>query len=228
MARVIYGGGVTEFIGSIGGSTFQSNNSGFIVRQLPKVGKKRTTLQANQNTIFSSLSQGYRKLDVTDKQSWIDLADAESHTDLWGKVSTVTGLNYYTIINTQFLQQGTNPVPSCPTYSAPVSSPAFDLIIGAGTLTIQTGATFGTTDEYMLLALFPPLNSANILPRKSAIIRTVLLDANISSLDISTVWESATGLNIVDDLNTPNNTTRVGVSLVNDNCPIPSPLVFNN
>ncbi|GAH48125.1 unnamed protein product [marine sediment metagenome] len=32
MARVTYGGGVTEFAGSIGGVTFQRNASGYIAK----------------------------------------------------------------------------------------------------------------------------------------------------------------------------------------------------
>lgn len=70
MARVTLGGGISSINGSIGGSTFQSGNSGTIIKNkgIPTV---RHSSQANQSkSIIAHINQMWSDLNTTAKSEW--------------------------------------------------------------------------------------------------------------------------------------------------------------
>jgi len=124
MARVVYSVPVTELIGSIGGSTFQSNRSGYIVRSLPQVRKKRTYSQTLHVRLFSYISQLYRDLSGANKLLWDAFAIANPHINLWNESKTVDGCRWFININSTRIRNGLAVLNAPPAYANASALPA--------------------------------------------------------------------------------------------------------
>jgi hypothetical protein len=134
MAIVKYGGGITEFRGSIGGVTFSRNQAGTFGRIRKKPRYQATT---PAQTIASALSYytaiwGYL-LTVAQRNAWVALAAATPWTNRLGQTYYPTGLNLFVRSNVLLLiaqqaRQDTAPA------SADEASPAFasDYSVGVG------------------------------------------------------------------------------------------------
>jgi len=99
MARVTYGGGVTEFAGSIGGVTFLRNASGPIakLRSNPPVNPSpdQSTYQRNMALCVAY----WPTLSQANKDAWDALAAAHDHTTPWGETKTLSGFQWFISVN---------------------------------------------------------------------------------------------------------------------------------
>jgi hypothetical protein len=209
MARVIYGGGVTEFIGSIGGTTFQSNSSGFIVRKKPIYKLRRTTIQANQINSFVNLSQQYRILSALDKSDWQNFAAANQFTDVFNNVKTITGINYFNSINTFRLIKGLSVLLTPPAFTLPTAFPAYSLTINSNTLVIDTAGTWGTASETVMLFGTRASNSKTSNLNRNLLFLGSFAGNVLNPRNITSIWESATQQIVNTNLFIPGNVVRL-------------------
>lgn len=214
MARVKYGGGVTEFIGSIGGTTFQSNGSGFIARSLPKIPKKRTSLQSVQLSSFSYLSQYYRNLSNTDKQDWIDFAAANDHVDYWNNTKTVNGLQWFLVMNSLRLAAGDSITNTTNGNTLPTPVPAYTVDVSNTAIELNSAVAFGGASEILYVWATSPVKSDDSEFRKLLRLVTVIPAATPSPIDITTDWVNTFGLSVSSDLFTPANRIMVALTKV--------------
>lgn len=99
MAKVKYIIPVEELTGSIGGTTFQSNRSGFFCRAKPT---KCNSLSFDRNIInnfFYNLLQKFQLLSEANKTLWKDFADAYTFTNRYGEAKHLTAFNWFVMIN---------------------------------------------------------------------------------------------------------------------------------
>ena len=99
MARVTYGGGVTEFNGSIGGVTFQKNASGNIAKLRSNPTVNPSALQAGKQQIFAYLVSYWSTLSQANKDLWDAHAIAHDHTTPWGVIKTLSGYQWFILTN---------------------------------------------------------------------------------------------------------------------------------
>jgi hypothetical protein len=226
MARVIYGGGVTEFIGSIGGATFQNNTSGSIVRQRPALRQRRTTLQSAQINNFVQWSQYFRDLSPTDKAVWQSYSDDYSFTDFWGRPKNLTALQWFLVLNGAYfaLNSGLSDTPLG--YATPVESAQFTVDYNPSDITLTTATTFSTSADVLRVYFSVPTPQQLPIKRKLLKVGAGYILGNTGSYDMTSMWETATGLNYVNDVYNKGLKIQVGLTNIYTNFYIPSPLVF--
>lgn len=107
MALVLYGGGVSEFRGSIGGSTFSRNKAGAIVRNKTYPVKKKTQLKAGHQSSFSYLVGYYNNtLTYSQRQAWTSYASGTPFTNKLGQTYYMSGLQAFLRTNIHMLSGG--------------------------------------------------------------------------------------------------------------------------
>lgn len=205
MARVIYGGGVSEFVGSIGGTTFQSNRSGFIARNLPQIRKKRTSLQTSQIQQFTYLSQYYRALNSLDQEEWQLFAETYDHTDYWNNTKVTTGLGWFIVINSLRLSAGDS-ITNVPLgYDLPTSIPTCTATITATEILLDCATPIGASGEYLYIWATSETKNNDFLQRKLLRLIKVLGADTALPLDLASDWESVFGGTVADKLYNPSN-----------------------
>lgn len=109
MASIRYSFGVDQVKGSIAGTTFQSNRSGFTVRSKPFPGNKRSPAQMIVRFDYAGLSQEWRTLDPAERLSWAMVAPNWSAVDRFGDPVSLSGYSVYMLANKGLIAAGASP-----------------------------------------------------------------------------------------------------------------------
>lgn len=134
MAIVKYGGGITEFRGSIGGVTFSRNSPGTFARIRKKPRYKRTNAAQRLSTNLAYYTAIWHwGLNAGQRAAWIALAAATNWTNRLGEAYSPSGLNLYVRSNV-LLQLGERSRQDTAPGSADEPSPDFtlDYLISTG------------------------------------------------------------------------------------------------
>jgi len=118
MARVTYGGGVSEFKGSIGGVTFQRNTSGPIIKLRTIFPVNPSPFQSPKQQRLSFLVSSWSLLSQANKDLWDAFALAHDHTTPWGDVKTLSGYQWFLSVNLYRLIHHSTILSSPPTWTA--------------------------------------------------------------------------------------------------------------
>lgn len=198
MARVIYGESVTEFIGSIGGITFQRNASGTIARHKPKPPVNPSQLQSDQQYLLTTLVSTWPTLTNVQKTSWNNLAAAHDHITPWGDVKTLNGYQWFLSCNLYCLLAGDAIQLSAPAYSIPANPTAFTLTAGAGDLSCVWGAAYDARPDHLFIYLTLPIRHSSLGLRRSMFLVDVRDGFNAASLSVKTLFESLANVTWAD------------------------------
>lgn len=194
MARVQYGGGVTSFVGSIKGNTFQNNSSGTIVRGRPSIRRKATILQTTTHSLHIAMLAGWQALTPSQKSSWNDYALAWPKINKLGQTKQLTGQNWYESVNIKLIQIGASPVSVPATHTLPASPPAFTIDITDDDFIIHTDEGFNWTENAVnVWATLPTRKITLNVNQIRKLIQTQTTDPS-GAITITAGWETATGL----------------------------------
>jgi hypothetical protein len=223
MARIVYT--IGEIFGSIGGLTFQRNHSGKIVRFRPTVGKKSTSKQQRAHLIHNDLLRGWMLLTNAQKDLWNTYASTWVKVNKFGQDKTLTGANWYESLNyfREILSLSYFTVP--PAHDLPTSPPTFEILLASDSVKINFTSAHDYVDSPVIVWVTLPTrkisNSVNQI-RKYAL---VISAAPSDPLDITTEWETATGLDWNPTANFPNANIFVCLESVKASSGITSPMI---
>jgi len=127
MATVRYGAGITEFVGSIGGWTFQRNASGAIVRTRPRQKKFPTPKQSVARNNHIKYLQLYSILSASKKHLWNLYAELYTKDNMFGQTKQLTGQNWFESINYNLELINQPLVTTPPTHYLPVEVPNYSV-----------------------------------------------------------------------------------------------------
>lgn len=226
MARVIYSVPVTQFIGSIGGTTFQSNRSGFIVRQKPTIPRRRALLQNSAMLNFVRYSQLFRNEAPANKVLWDNFAAANPHITLWNISRNVSGIHWYITINSYLALLGIPLVSVPPVYSNPTALPVMSALINVTGLFLTSASPFGLITEQILVWATSPLTSSVAIPRPKFRYIGNFPALNFGNIDITSYWEATFNLIFSSALEAPGNQIVLAVTKVTLTDCIPLPYSF--
>lgn len=202
MARIVYT--VGEIFGSIGGLTFQRNRSGKTVRMRPTVGKKSTGKQQQSHLSHNNLIRGWQLLTLTQKDSWNSYAITWTKQNKFGQEKTLTGANWYESINYWREVLGLALLTEPPAHDLPQSPPTFEILISENNIEINFTSAHDYADSPVIVWVTNPTrkisNSINQIRKFALIIDSAPADP----LDITTEWETGTGLDWAPSTNFPN------------------------
>jgi len=225
MALVEYGALITAFRGSIGGITFHSNRAGKIARLRPSGRKSFTPLQSEQHAELQRYIVEWHSLTQELKELWNDYADTYTKTDRWGDVRTVTGFNFFFLINYNRVLVGETVLTSPPVHTVPNSPAAYTFKPETTKLELSFLVDFIRPGESLVIFTTPPLSQSSTSWR-SQLRQTYISNAGTwGDINLTAYWVATHGLlyppDSVDDVFT----IGVAAKMINQNTGLDSPYV---
>lgn len=225
MARVNYSGIVTELVGSISGTVFQKNGSGFICRSVGHCRKSTTPLQKFQHQKHYSVLRDYTLLSLDDKLLWRDFASLHSRVDKFGNTRLISGANWFQSINSNLLLLGESGISSPPIYILPVSVPDMNVVVKSDGIYWNITGAVGNTDDFCELYLTPALIAGT--SKLYRFMRSVYVVQVSDPAVLAFSWLQLSALGIVYNPDFFRDNTSIGwaARTVNKNSGIASPLL---
>lgn len=194
MAKVQFGAGVTAITGSIAGTTFQKNHSGFIMRSRGFSSKSLTQSQQQINRDHVHFLQLWQNLSPTNKDAWNLYASGHNKINKFGQSKKITGANFFESVNFQRELLSLPVHNSPPPHELPDAVPNFQINVTATTLEFERLESFDFVNNSLLVWVSPPTfrstNSINQI-RKFA---RIIIGAAPNPREITDEWQNATHL----------------------------------
>ena len=133
MAKILTTAIVADIRNKLNGSVFSKNRYGSYVRTKVTPVNPQTTAQQNVRSTLSSLSQQWRALSQSQRQSWIDAAPNFPFSDIFGNSKILSGSTLFQKLNNNLLQAGESGLLVAP-------SPADIITVSLESLTAAAGA----------------------------------------------------------------------------------------
>lgn len=191
MARVFYGGIITDMKGSIGGTTFQANAAAKIAKMKSTRRKQNTSLQNSQMTVFQSQLPGWAALDQGNKDQWSAFALAHEKENKWGESKILTGINWFMSINNYLSLCGETPLTLPPVWETPLVVQDYTPSAVYNDFSVNWSPSFDHSDHYLLLFTSPLLKTVSQANRKVLRLTSFLSPDVTSSYDFLSDWQAA-------------------------------------
>ena len=149
MAQVKVGGGITDIVGSIGGTTFARNRSGLYMRSRVKPINPKSARQSAIRAIVAQVSAHWSNtLTAIQRAAWAVFAAAIPAKNKLGETIYLTGFNQFVKSNIALLNGGKAIVPTAPiVLTLPGEDTAFAATVDADTGKISI--TFDDTRDWL-------------------------------------------------------------------------------
>ena len=194
MARVQYGGIITDIAGSIGGITFQSNAAAKIARLKSTRRKQNTPKQNTRLNDFQLNIPGWAALDQNEKDAWTTFALAHNKTNKWGEVKSLTGFNWFMSINNYLNIVGETPLSAPPVWAPPTNVAAYDVSAVFNDFSINFQAPFTHNNSYCLLFTSPLLRTVSQANRKVLRLTQIGAPGTSTTIDFLAAWQTTHGI----------------------------------
>lgn len=198
MARVTYGSLITELKGSIGGSTFQQNASGSIVRSRPFTPVNPSALQSAQQLVLIKLVALWGSVSIANKALWAALAVSHDRVNDWGNSVHLSGYQWFLSYNLICASQGIafQLNPQAFVVADPPSQ--FTLSADVDGLYIDWAAPESFPGTFSGIFATVPLRQTSIKLRKSTFLINLWATGNTSQIDITAWYESTFNITWAD------------------------------
>jgi hypothetical protein len=191
VARIEFGAGITDIVGSIAGWTFQRNRSGSIVRTRPRQPKFNTPKQTSQQSAFVGLIQDFQQLSPGDKLAWDAFATSNTKINRFGQTKILTGQNWFTAINSARARLALAQLSTPPANLLPEAITGFNLTVDATKIEISTITPDNPTDTGLFIQTTFP-NTLTTKDQRSALRETATLSSGpFGTIDLTPDWEAA-------------------------------------
>lgn len=195
MARVQYGGGVTAFAGSLAGNTFQRNPGGEIVRARTRNNRSITLKQSTQQLRQFSQLVAWRNLTLGQQTQWNGFAGSFTRTNIFGQLKTLSGFNWFTLINQNLALQGEATISVPPTYAEPDAIEDVEITFPGGGLHIEGNFTALSDRTSVVIFTTGPLTRTVGSFRQFLRYTSIEVgDFDTFDFNIEAAWEATHGL----------------------------------
>jgi hypothetical protein len=223
MAKIVYT--IGELKGSIGGLTFQNNSSGHTVRQRPQTTKSSTRKQQVSHQSLQSLLWNWSQLTTTQRDNWNAFASVHTKTDKFGEVKTLTGANWFLSCNFMRILMGSALLLDPPGYDLPSDAPSFILTLTASQLLVEvTGSIDWSTMSLIIWGALPTKRQKSTINQIRKYISVQQSDPG-GAMDITSEWETATGLVWNPTVQFPNANIFICLETIRKSSGITSPIL---
>jgi len=193
MARIVYIIGTLK--GSIGGITFQGNNSGYIVRQKPTLHKSSTVKQTNAHSLLQTYLYRWQQITETNRMNWNVFAGLNPKTNKFGEVKTLTGLNYFFSCNYMRTLMGQTQLDDPPSLDLPDAAPVFTVSADASNLEISGLDTYDYTNNALIIWTTLPTHRNTVTNNQIRKFVEIITANPGSPYNINTNFQVATKIN---------------------------------
>jgi hypothetical protein len=200
MARIIYSALITELSGSIAGVTFQNNASGHIVRTKPNNPVNPSYCQQLQLSAVSRLVNIYSTLTIDQKTDWRTLALNHPNVGPFGTIKQLNGYQMFLSCNLNLLTCNQNPILEAPSYSAPTSTPNFEVFSSSLSVFLTLNQPFTYNSHKLFLFASPVLRSVSEqMRRNNFMICDFVVDGN-NSFEFSNLYNQKFNVTLLNIL----------------------------
>lgn len=162
MALVVFGGGVTNIVGSHAGNTFSKNKGGSYMKKKPHGTNPNTNAQVNNRNLISQMAKLYTfTLTDAERAAWRTFAATYPVVNKLGNTSFLSAQQMFTKLSLPVQFQGGTPSTTPPVSTAvtTLTSIAIGGISGGGgSVGAFSTATSPSGSENLVLFVSPPLN----------------------------------------------------------------------
>lgn len=190
MAKVSYGGLITNLRGSIGGLTFQQTRAGNIVRLKPMPTVSTTIKQNNQNTVLADLQIKWASLSYNTKNAWDNYALTYTKIDRYGNVKTLTGFNWFFLVNSNLLTINQSFIPAPPTYSLPDSPDAYEIETSQTELLLTFDSVMTRNNQSLVIFTTPPTAISTLSFQSLLRLTKVVNLSAYDSINLTQSWQN--------------------------------------
>lgn len=206
MALIVFGGGVTNIVGSHAGNTFAKNKGGSYMKKKPHGTNPATTSQVNRRGIISNLAKAYTfTLTDAERAAWRTFAATYPVINKLGNSTFLSAQQIFSKLNAPVLFNG-NPLATTPPLSTAVGSPVSLTVAaisgGSGSVKVQLNTTGAGSFDAAVIYVSPPLNpgknfvSSALRQLPHAIGRDTLQDITTAYLSLFGLLPSSGGQRI--------------------------------
>lgn len=161
MAKVLYGGLISELKGSAGGTTFQSGRYGFTMKNKGMGRKVASPAQSYIRQSITAASKYWQLLTPGERDAWDAIAPSWPYTDKFGNPGELTGFNLFIQLSTNLLLIGEpiNPTASLPAPLFTFSSFSVSASVGSGSIIVSFSPDPVDTDCFTIVRAAAPANA---------------------------------------------------------------------
>lgn len=177
--------------GSIAGNTFTRNTSGPIARARRVPTQPLSGVQTRSLTSLSNLQILWRNVDPGNQIQWNAFAAAHTRVNMFGKTTTLSGAQWYFVINNNRIILGQSVLDVPPTYALP-AAPEFDEVIPtSGSLIVDYIGDVPPAGFAYFLYTTPFNQTVEAVRRPLFRYTDIMLNADSSPRNITTQWGTA-------------------------------------
>ena len=201
MAKVQFGGGVSNMQGSIAGNTFTRSKAGPAARNRVKPNNPATPAQMAQRALITRLSKSWQGMTDAQRTAWDTAASQQKRVGVCGNAITLTGHQYYVRSNSMREENNdtadANEPPAAAEFTADIFSttvPTAD--ISDASIKINLGS--GAADTQQITIWATAARSAGKRAYKGVLKKTYVTtidstDVSNTYVDIYTSWTEKFG-----------------------------------
>jgi hypothetical protein len=192
MARATYSGSViTKLTGSIGGSTFQVNHAGDIVRNRPTAKRSKKTTFTLSMGKFKARTIEWNSLSNADRNTWIAFAAAHDHINYYSETKKVIAFNWYMTCNNNLESIGQPVISTAPAYTMPAVPPLFTLYMDGSGVYLVPPAPYALGNDALYIFTTRQVKSNYLKQRKRFRYTAKQTAGNVNTIDLTSDWEIA-------------------------------------
>jgi len=147
-----WGSIVVDGSGKLGGHIFSKSRGGNTIRTLARATNPQTIYQQLIRSRFTQLSQGWRDLTESERESWYQAESSFSRTNRFGDVVLLTGKNLYNSLNAQRAVIGLEVLDVAPMPDKLLINRNLDSRFGISTRTLVVKGEFASNTKYVIVA----------------------------------------------------------------------------
>lgn len=99
MAKILFGDGITDARGKVGGSVYTKNRYGAVRRRKVTPSNPRSSAQTNVRALFSALTKAFRSLTAAEIAAWNSAVQNFKGTNIFKQSKVLTGHALYMKLN---------------------------------------------------------------------------------------------------------------------------------
>lgn len=199
MARVVFGQGVANMKGRIGGTVFSTNPSGAYARNINRPSYRRTARRNNNLPDINTLTQLWFYLEPETRIAWNDYSSAHTWQNSFGVVKHPTGSNLFISLNTNRLDLGLSTFDDPPTYDSTPDTTLCTIAPYANGWNVDRDIHWENTDLVTVFNITAPM-SIGTLYLQNKIRKIVTLPHPLSALNpVQTYLDDYYGLSFPVD-----------------------------
>jgi hypothetical protein len=191
MARATYGAGLTDLKGSIGGTTFQHNYTGKIVRSRPVKSKTCFILLSGVEPAMLRRKSEWNLLSSTNKALWNTYALSYTKDNYYAETKTLNGFNWYASIN-NYLEKVSGPTVSAPpTRTLPLAVPTMTLTVDGNGIWFTPPTPYTLGNNALMIFTTRQTNTMFLKQRSLFRLTSIQTNGTVTGYNLKSTWQTA-------------------------------------